>query len=185
MPMWLHGGGGWTQTILNSCFQISEFFFFGCTGSLLLYTGFLQLQRTGTSLLWWCRGFSCCRAQVLSSCMGSGDVVPRLSCLRHVESSWIRNWTRVPSIGRRIPTHCTTRKVLFKYYLSSNVINVNFNCIVGEISHHAWNQQRCSNLFCKLNPSPNPLWNTKGLNVKRSGMNGNWKVSLERVSVCC
>ena len=62
----------------------------------------------------------------------------------------------------------------------SNVINVNFKCIVGEISHHAWNQQRCSNLFCKLNSSLNPLWNTKGLNVTRSGMNGNWKVSLER-----
>ena len=82
-------------------------------------------------------GFSCCRAQVLSSCKGSVDVVHGLSCSRHVESSWIRIRTRVPCIGRRIPTRCTTRKVLFKYYLSSNVINVNFNCIVGEISHHA------------------------------------------------
>ena len=47
-------------------------YFFGCVGSSLLRTGFLQLQRAGATL--WCgaqashcRGFSCCRAGALGT----------------------------------------------------------------------------------------------------------------------
>ena len=53
------------------CFNFS-FFTFGCVGSLLLCTGFLQLQRAGATLhcgAWashW-GGFSCCRAWALGT----------------------------------------------------------------------------------------------------------------------
>ena len=48
------------------------FFFFGCIGSVLLHTGFLQLQRAGAALHYGaqashCGGFSCCRAQALGT----------------------------------------------------------------------------------------------------------------------
>ena len=36
-----------------------------------------------------------------------------LVTLRHVESSWTRDQTHVPCIGRRILIHCTTREVPF------------------------------------------------------------------------
>lgn len=43
-----------------------------------------------------------------------------------------------------------------------------------------WNQQR--NIETSfVNLTPHPLWNGKGLSLKRSRMDGNWKVSLERV----
>ena len=46
------------------------FFFFGCIGSLLLHSGFLQLQRAGATLRCGaqashCSGFSCCGARAL------------------------------------------------------------------------------------------------------------------------
>ena len=55
-------------------------------------------------------GFSCCRAQAL------GIKAPQLwhwglVASQHVESSQIRDWTRVPFIGRQILIHCTTREV--------------------------------------------------------------------------
>ena len=72
--------------------------------------------------------------------------------------------------GGFLPT--TTRKVLFKSYLSSNVINVNFNCMVGGSSHHAWNQQRRSNLFCKLNP----LLTLEYKRIKCEEIRNGWKL---------
>ena len=73
--------------------------------------GSSSLQCVGFSLQWllvlWSRGFSSygTRAQYFWL---EGLVAPW-----HLESSWTRNWTRVPWIGRRIPIHCTTRQVLF------------------------------------------------------------------------
>ena len=67
--------------------------------------------------LWWvgthCGSF-CRGAQALghelSSCEGllrhTGLVAPQ-----HVESSWTRDWTRVPCIGRRTLYHWTTREI--------------------------------------------------------------------------
>ena len=40
-----------------------------------------------------------------------------LVALWHVESSWTRDWTHVPCIGRRILNHCTTRETLFLFLL--------------------------------------------------------------------
>lgn len=43
-----------------------------------------------------------------------------------------------------------------------------------------WNQQRdVETSFATL--TPHPFWNKKGLNLKRSGMDGNWKIALESV----
>ena len=36
------------------------------------------------------------------------------SCLQHLESSWTRDQTHVPCIGRQILIHRTTREVLFQ-----------------------------------------------------------------------
>ena len=58
-----------------------------------------------------CSNFSCCRAQDLGAwaqqfwCMG-------LDALQRVESSWTRDQTPVPCIGRWILYHWTTREVL-------------------------------------------------------------------------
>ena len=81
--------------------------------------GYSSLQCAGFSL-WWLlllrsmgsrrAGFSSCGLWVLkrrfSSCGARGLVAPR-----HVGSSWIRDRTRVPCIGRRILNHCATREV--------------------------------------------------------------------------
>ena len=47
-------------------------FIFGCVGSLLLHTGFLQLQQAGATLhcgarVSHCRGFSCCGARAVGT----------------------------------------------------------------------------------------------------------------------
>ena len=56
---------------------------FGCTGFLLLHTGFLWLQQAGDySLVVWvshCGGFSCYRVQSLDA-QGSVVAAPGLSC---------------------------------------------------------------------------------------------------------
>ena len=101
-------------------------FIFGCVGSSLLRTGFLQLRCVGFSLRWllllWSTGsrhmgFSSCgtwaqqlwlvgsRAQA-QQLWRTGLVAPQ-----HVGSSWARARTRVPCIGRWILNHCTTREV--------------------------------------------------------------------------
>ena len=41
---------------------------------------------------------------------------------RHVGSSWTRDRTRVPSIGRRILNHCTTREVPKSYIFKFCII---------------------------------------------------------------
>ena len=110
--------------LISSGFIFFNKFIFGCVGSLLLHTGFLQLQwswgysslRCAGFSLWWLlllwssgsrwTGFSSCgtRAQQL---WRRGLVAPR-----HVGSSRTRARTRVACIGRRILNHCTTREVL-------------------------------------------------------------------------
>ena len=55
-------------------------------------------------------GFSGCRVQAL------GEWAQSLWCTGlaapwHVESSWTKDWTSVPCIGRWTPIHCTTRDV--------------------------------------------------------------------------
>ena len=57
-----------------------------------------------------CGGFSCCRAQALGL-MGFSSCGVGLVSLQHVESSWARIQTHVPSIGRRVLNHWTTRRV--------------------------------------------------------------------------
>ena len=58
-------------------FYLFYLFIFGCVGSLLLCTGFLQLQRAGATTLRWgarashCGGFSCCRARALECRLSS------------------------------------------------------------------------------------------------------------------
>ena len=44
-----------------------------------------------------------------------------LVALRHVESSWTRDQTCVPCLGRRIPIHCTSREIPEVY---DDVVNV-------------------------------------------------------------
>ena len=101
---------------------LKKLFMFGCTGSslLLLRLSLIVASRvyslwcTGFPLQWlllfWSTGFRLVgvnswstRAQRLW-CM---DLV----ALRHVTSSWTRDWTRVPCIGRQILMYCTTREV--------------------------------------------------------------------------
>ena len=62
-----------------------------------------------------CSGFACCGAQAQELwCMG-------LVALQHVESSQIRDWTHVPSIGRWILYHWTTREVHWDFKLISQI----------------------------------------------------------------
>ena len=110
-------------------------FIFGCVGSLLLRTGFLQLRRAGATLRCGarashCSGFSCCGARALGApasvvvatraqqlwLAGSRANAQQLWCTglvapRHVGSSQTRARTPVPCFGRRILNHCATREV--------------------------------------------------------------------------
>ena len=56
------------------------------------------------------RGLHSCRSQSLerspSNCAPWGLVAPQ-----HVETSWTRDQTCVPCIGRQIVIHCTAREV--------------------------------------------------------------------------
>ena len=93
-------------------------FIYGCTGSLLLLMGF-SLVEASRGLLSRCGArashcsvFSCFRAQPLRACgfqqlQHAGLVAPW-----HVESSWTKDQTRVPFIGRQILNHWTTREIL-------------------------------------------------------------------------
>ena len=83
----------------------------------------------------WCSALSCCGvwalgarasaavAQVLGSCSQALECSPS-SCGTqalvvpcHAKSSWTRDWNHVPCTGRRTPIHCTTREVLFVFFL--------------------------------------------------------------------
>ena len=134
-----------------SFFFLNKFiylFIFGCVGSLLLCTGFLQLRRAGATLRCSVRashfgGFSClsmalgtwdsvvvarglgsCGLQALelrlSSCDARAQQLWRkgLVASRHAGSSRTRDRTHVPCIGRRILNHCTTREVPHFYIKS-------------------------------------------------------------------
>ena len=63
------------------------------------------------SLLRWAGGFSSCRVQVL------GIQAKSSVALRHEESSWARNRTRVPCIGSRLLTPGVPGKVLGRGFL--------------------------------------------------------------------
>ena len=113
--------------ISNNLF-FQNYFIFGCVGSSLLHTGFLQLRRAGATLHCggWAShggGFSCRGAQALGTqaqqlwLVGSRAQAPQLwrmglVALWHVGSSQTRARTCVPCLGRRILNHCTTREAL-------------------------------------------------------------------------
>lgn len=105
---WLHHKTG--NTLEIKCPEISFFFFFWLHWLFDAPGVSLVVVREGYSSCsaWasYCSGFSCCRVQVLkweafSSCGAQAFVV-----LQHVESTWIRDRTRVPCTYRWIPIHC-------------------------------------------------------------------------------
>ena len=57
-----------------------------------------------------CRGFSCCRSWALG-CSSSVVAAKGFVVLQHVESSWTRDRTWIPCIGRWILNHWTPREV--------------------------------------------------------------------------
>ena len=112
---------------------------FGCVGSSLLCTGFLQLWRAGATLhcsAWasHCSGFSCCRARALG--VWASVVVAQAQQLwlagsraqaqqlwrtglvapRPVGSSWTRDRICVHCIGTWILNYCATREVPKLYF---------------------------------------------------------------------
>ena len=64
-----------------------------------------------------CSRSSCCRAQAQSSVVVSMG----LGAPWHVESSWTRNRTHVPAMGRQILKHWTPRAVLNQIFRASPV----------------------------------------------------------------
>ena len=90
--------------------------FFGCSGSSVLWVGFLKLRCARATLF--------CRAQALGIQVTVAAVC-RLSCCgtralvapQHVESSWTRDQTHVPCTGRWILIHCATRESYYTWYL--------------------------------------------------------------------
>ena len=97
---------------------------FGCSGPLLLHGSSLTAVSEGYSSLWYA-GFSVrwllllwitdSRQTGFSSCGGSGLVTPR-----NVGSSWTRDWTHGPCLGRQVPNHWTTMEdpcIFKRYYL--------------------------------------------------------------------
>ena len=76
-----------------------------------------------------CRGFSCCRAQAQWLwCTG-------LVALQQVESSWTRDQTRIPCIGRLIPNRWTTHGFLIfsSLHIFLELLPLDFPCF---IPHH-------------------------------------------------
>ena len=102
--VWLH----WLFIALFglSLIVASRVYSLWCTGFPLQWL--LLLWSTGSRLVGF-NGWST-RAQRLW-CM---DLV----ALRHVTSSWTRDWTRVPCIGRQILMYCTTREVQIFIWLT-------------------------------------------------------------------
>ena len=81
---------GFGSFMLSNSFLFFSFIF-GCTRSWLLHTGFLQLQRVGTTLQLWGAGFSL-RWLLLLQSMGSR--VSRLQKLQHLGSSGCATWAQ-------------------------------------------------------------------------------------------
>ena len=112
-------------------------FIFGCTVSLSLYQGFLQLQCKDLSLQrFLLLGSTGCRVRGLQTCgvgarqsrlIGSGTQTQQLWHVGfiapwHVGSCLTRDQTCVSCIGRRILNQWTTREVL-QFYLSGVDLN--------------------------------------------------------------
>ena len=101
--------------------------------SLRAFSSRGQLRATSCRLLsLWCMGFSLRWLPLLWS-TGSGHMGfsscsmwaqylwhTGLVVRRHVESSWTRDQTCVPCVGRQIPIHCITGKSRFLEWLHEN-----------------------------------------------------------------
>ena len=75
----------------------------------------------------------------------SSEVVAhRLSCSRHMESSWTRDQTHVSCIGRQIPNHCATKEILF----------ISFYSLLVEC--FSWRSSLTWLLFARLSGLKNP-----------------------------
>ena len=126
-----------TMGILVFLINLFYLFIFGCVGSLLLHSGFLQLRRAGATLHYGardshCSGVSCSlvehrlQARGLQQLWHTGSVVVarglqsagsvvvayRLSCSAACGIFPGQGLNRVPCVGRQILNHCaTTREV--------------------------------------------------------------------------
>ena len=103
-------------------FFLIYLFYFGCTGSPLLHSGFSLVEGSRGYPLLRCTGFSLRWLLLLRSTgprrAGSRAQAQQLWCMDpaappHVGSSQTRAQTRVPCIGRRILNHCATREALY------------------------------------------------------------------------
>ena len=118
-----------SSPVLGPCyffFSLKYSFIFGCSGSLLLQEGFLQLQRAG-AIVWLCyTGFSL-QWLLLFQTMDSRThrlklqstgliiVAHGFSCSE--ASSGTRDQTGVPCIARWTFNHWTTRKPSYSFYI--------------------------------------------------------------------
>ena len=88
--------------------QVDLFIYFGCAGSWLLHSGFSLVSARGGFSVWWLLLWSTgSAARAHQELWHRGLVAPR-----QVGSFWTRCQTHVPSIGRWIFNHWTTREVL-------------------------------------------------------------------------
>ena len=103
-----------------------------CVGFSLRWL--LLVRNTGSRL----EGFSSCStwAQQLW-CQG-------LVALQHVESSWTRDQTCVPCIGRRIPIHCTTGEVLMIFIASIDALGLRNTFIFSRDCFFSYLPQTCT-----------------------------------------
>ena len=122
---------------------LKNYIYIGCIGYPLLYAGILYLQQAGATLVVVCRLLAWCllllgNRALRHTCSSSCDaqVSPW-----HVESSWTRDQTYVPCIGRWILNHWPSREVqtllrilffMVKHYTSprnktiiSNILSLN------------------------------------------------------------
>ena len=98
---------------------------FGCAGSSLLCAGSVVTVVSGNNSSLRCTGLLLQWLLSLQStgsrCMGFSSFSSwALAALKLVESFQTRDRTRVPSVGRQILSHCTTREVL-EYFLKTGL----------------------------------------------------------------
>ena len=98
----------WLTFLLQpSKIRVTRIFLFWLPRSLLQEMGFLQLQRVGAPLQWWCAGFSLWCPLLWTT----GFRACRLSCPVAPAWSLTRDHTRVPCSGRQMTlNHWTTRQ---------------------------------------------------------------------------
>ena len=115
-------------------YSFIHWFVFGCSGSLLLHTGF-SLVPNQPGLLW-SPGSVACRLQEVR-CLG-WVVVGHGLVPWHVKSSHTRDWTRVSCIGTWVLNHGTSRKVLSaeNFYLPTYLKSI--FVYLMEHSHNSW-----------------------------------------------